>query len=147
VERSNQHRRADGSAHDGAIFCSPKCRQAAYRWRSGSVTKSSGGATTQATVTRPDDRTENIEEIRTKNGHPRLSYALYRGRSKRPVVRIVPDGVLYRIAWPDIGPSDLCNLTRAKAAALEWAQHKEAKTPTADRLLLKWSRCAAGGAR
>jgi hypothetical protein len=49
---------------------------------------------------------------------------LHRGRSIHPVVRIIPDGALYRIKWPDIGLSDLTNLTRAKAAALEWAQRK-----------------------
>jgi hypothetical protein len=51
-------------------------------------------------------------------------HTLYRGRSQQPIVRIIPDGVLYRIEWPDIGLSDLTNLTRAKAAALEWAQQK-----------------------
>ena len=55
---------------------------------------------------------------------------LHRGRSRRPIVRIIPDGVLYRIEWPDIGLSDLTNLTRAKAAALQWA---ERQTMTEDR--------------
>jgi hypothetical protein len=37
----------------------------------------------------------------------------------------VPDvSGLYRIEWPDIGPSDLANLTRCKQAALEWAQRE-----------------------
>jgi hypothetical protein len=47
---------------------------------------------------------------------------LRRGRSHRPVVRIIPDGALYRIEWPDTGLSGLVNLSRAKAAALEWAE-------------------------
>jgi hypothetical protein len=51
-------------------------------------------------------------------------YSLHRGRSTRPIVSIVSDGDLYRIHWPDIGISDLTNLTRAKAAALEWAERK-----------------------
>ncbi len=51
-------------------------------------------------------------------------YSLHRGRSRKVLVRIIPDGQLYRIEWPDIGLSDLTNLTRAKAAALEWAQQK-----------------------
>ena len=51
-------------------------------------------------------------------------HTLYRGRSRHPIVRVIPDGVLYRIEWPDIGLSDVTNLTRAKAAALEWAQQK-----------------------
>jgi len=48
------------------------------------------------------------------------------GRLRRPVLRIIPDGVLYRIEWPDTGLSDLVNLSRAKAAALEWAEQKAA---------------------
>jgi len=59
-------------------------------------------------------------------------YSLHRGRSRKPLVRIIPDGQLYRIEWPDIGLSDPTNLTRAKAAALEWA---ERKTVTEDRKL------------
>ena len=54
------------------------------------------------------------------------TYSLYRGRSRKVLVRIIPDGRLYRIEWPDIGLSDRVNLTRAKAAALEWAERKAA---------------------
>jgi hypothetical protein len=61
-----------------------------------------------------------------------MIHCLHRGRSRRPIVRIVPDGILYRIEWPDIGLSDLTNLTRAKAAAREWA---ERQTMTEDRKL------------
>jgi len=65
-------------------------------------------------------------------------YCLHRGRSRRPIVRIVPEGILYRIEWPDIGLSDLTNLTRAKAAALEWAERQamteDRKTSVARRL-------------
>jgi hypothetical protein len=64
-------------------------------------------------------------------------YCLYRGRLRRPIVRIIPDGILYRIEWPDIGLSDLTNLTRAKAAAREWAEQKvmeDRKIPVARRL-------------
>ncbi len=46
-------------------------------------------------------------------------YSLHRGG--RVLVRIIPDPPLYRIEWPDIGLSDRVNLTRAKQAALEWA--------------------------
>ena len=63
-------------------------------------------------------------------------YSLHRGR--KVLVRIIPDGQLYRIEWPDIGLSDLVNLTRAKAAALEWAERKavteDRKLPVARRL-------------
>jgi hypothetical protein len=66
------------------------------------------------------------------------AYSLHRGRSRKPIVRIIPSGSLYRIEWPDIGLSDLTNLTRAKAAALEWAQQKamtgDRKLPVARRL-------------
>jgi len=48
-----------------------------------------------------------------------------------------PD-ILYRIEWPDIGLSDLTNLTRAKAAALQWAERQaiteDRKTSVARRL-------------
>jgi hypothetical protein len=52
------------------------------------------------------------------------TYSLHRGRSHRAFVQIIPSGSLHRIAWPDIGLSDLTNLTRAKAAAVEWAEQK-----------------------
>jgi hypothetical protein len=53
-------------------------------------------------------------------------YRLHRGRSKKPILVLVADSQLglWRISWPDIGLSDITNLTRAKAAALEWAQQK-----------------------
>jgi hypothetical protein len=52
-----------------------------------------------------------------------LEHRLHCGRSKKPIVKIIPDSSgLYRVAWPDIGPSDLANLTRCKQAALEWAE-------------------------
>jgi hypothetical protein len=51
-------------------------------------------------------------------------FSLHRGRSRTVLVQVIPTGSLYRIAWPDIGLSDHTNLTRAKAAALEWAQHR-----------------------
>ena len=67
-----------------------------------------------------------------------MIYSLHRGRSRRVIVRVIPQGQLYRIEWPDIGPSDLTNLTRAKAAAIEWAERKavteDRKLPIARRL-------------
>ena len=51
------------------------------------------------------------------------TYYLHRGRSKKPILEVVPDSTgLYRIAWPDIGLSETANLTRCKQAALEWAE-------------------------
>jgi hypothetical protein len=68
-----------------------------------------------------------------------IVYTLHRGRSRRALVRVIPDrSGLYRIEWPDIGLSDLANLTRCKAAALEWAERKvvteDRKTNAARRL-------------
>ena len=67
-----------------------------------------------------------------------FSHSLHHGRSRRALVRIVPDGALYRIEWPDIGLSDITNLTRAKAASREWAEQKamteDRKFPVARRL-------------
>jgi hypothetical protein len=51
-------------------------------------------------------------------------YFLHRGRLRRPIVKVVPFGRLFKIHWPDGEISDHINLTRAKAAALEWAQQK-----------------------
>ena len=66
-----------------------------------------------------------MRAIRQSNPFCKLkTYSLYRGRSRGALVRIIPEGLLYRIEWPDIGLSDLTNLTRAKAAALEWAERK-----------------------
>jgi len=56
----------------------------------------------------------------------RRFWSLHRGRSRKSLVCILPDDTspLYRIDWPDAGLSNLTNLTRAKAAALEWAGQK-----------------------
>jgi transposase-like protein len=68
-----------------------------------------------------------------------IVYSLHRGRSHRTLVRVIPDCCgLYRVAWPDIGLSDLANLTRCKAAAREWAERntvlEDRKTNVARRL-------------
>lgn len=56
----------------------------------------------------------------------------------RKVLRIMPDGNLWRIEWPDIGLSPAVNLTRAKEAARLWAERQavteDRKTNTARRL-------------
>jgi hypothetical protein len=73
-----------------------------------------------------------------KNSKNNRLYFLHRGRSKRPIVRVIPDRGLYRIDWPDIGLSDLTNLSRATEAAREWAERKavteDRKLPVARRL-------------
>jgi hypothetical protein len=66
-------------------------------------------------------------------------YSLHRGRSRRALVRVHSDCCgLYRVEWPDLGLSDLANLTRCKAAAREWAERnavlEDRKTSAARRL-------------
>lgn len=68
----------------------------------------------------------------------KLVYSLRAGRSSRFILRVVPDGSLYRIEWPDSGSSDLANLTRCKDAAVQWAGRQVVtegrKNPCARRL-------------
>lgn len=66
----------------------------------------------------------NIARAFTRGKRDPKTYSLHRGRSSKTIVQVIPCGQLYRIAWPDIGLSDLTNLTRAKAAALEWAEQR-----------------------
>ena len=51
------------------------------------------------------------------------AWLLHHGRSRQVLVRVVPDddSPLYRIAWPDIGLSELVNLARAIDAE-RWAE-------------------------
>jgi hypothetical protein len=51
-------------------------------------------------------------------------YHLHHGR--RLIVAVAPDVLpqLYRVVWPDIGPSPPVNLSRAKDAAMAWAEHR-----------------------
>jgi hypothetical protein len=68
-----------------------------------------------------------MEEIRRSDSvcNHSIVYSLHRGRSRRALVRVVSACCgLYRVEWPDIGLSDLANLTRCKAAAREWAEQK-----------------------
>src|SRR5262249_13812441 len=93
------------------------------------LTQSDCAVNSRADKTR--DRSLRPEWL-TKHDPLTMIHCLHRGRSRRPVVRIIPDGAFYRIEWPDIGLSDLTNLTRAKAAAEEWA---EGRAMTEDRKL------------
>jgi hypothetical protein len=102
--RSNQHRHAGGAPHNGSRFCSPRCKQAAYRKRNAGRLKTAQGANTHATVTRRLEGIENVGEIETKK------------RVLDP--RIVPDKRypnMYRLK-PDDSLSDMVSLTRAKDA-------------------------------
>ena len=68
---------------------------------------------------------ELMQQTNPLGNNPK-TYSLHRGRSDRAIVRVVPYYLtaLYRIAWPDIGLSDIANLTRCKAAARKWAERK-----------------------
>jgi hypothetical protein len=122
-----------------AKTCSPRCRRKLSRhptWYSLSVT---GAAPVDqkrrpATTLPAREKRQKAHEISKGNQGAIIRpnalsvtssipiVALYRGRSRKPLLRLVPSGPLYRIDWPDIGLSDLVNITRAKEAALEWAQ-------------------------
>src|SRR5262245_25263505 len=68
------------------------------------------------------------------------AWTLYHGKSPRPLVYVVPDGVyagMWRIEWPDARMSDRVNLARAKDAAMAWGQRN---APGKDRNRLGWKR-------
>lgn len=57
------------------------------------------------------------------NGEAVRTWQLRHSRRSKLIVEVVPDiSGLYRIHWPDTGPSPTANLTRCKDAALEWAE-------------------------
>jgi hypothetical protein len=65
-------------------------------------------------------------------------YALYDGRAKTPLVRIVPDDRwpnMWRMVWPDGQVADSANLSRIKDAAFVICQRT---APGKDRLRLHW---------
>jgi len=64
--RNNQHLRASGRHHSGAVYCSRSCQQKAYRWRVEASRKAVSGTITHATVTRPFRNIENTERFSTK---------------------------------------------------------------------------------
>jgi hypothetical protein len=94
--RSNQFHHAGGIHHAGALYCSPGCKQKAYRFRrdtaDATVTKTPERTTTQATVTRPAQHIEYIGGFSAKNDHPRLTFQL-------PAGYVYPD-------WQSCLPSD-----------------------------------------
>jgi hypothetical protein len=124
-----------------AKTCSPRCRRKLSRHPTWYLLSATGAAPIAqkprpATTLPVREKRQKAHEISKGNqgaiiGPDELSVtssvpivALYRGRSRKPLLRLVPSGVLYRIEWPDIGLSDLVNITRAKAAALEWARRQ-----------------------
>jgi hypothetical protein len=61
--RSNQHRRASGSRHRASRFCSPACKQSAYRQRNANRPRKAS-VTAYATVTRLSQLVGNIDGSR-----------------------------------------------------------------------------------
>ena len=61
-----------------------------------------------------------------RRGLIRKVWSLHHGRSRKAIVRVVPDPhfPLYRIAWPDIGLSPPANLARCMDAARHWAERQ-----------------------
>jgi hypothetical protein len=125
--RINQHRRAGGEHHKGALYCSRACQQKAYRLRRGApatvtpiVRESPEGINAHATVT-PKKRNKLFQGVRVVEiGHPRPPIGLLSTRAGK----IVPDAKwpdMYRVKWRGGALSDMVNYTRAAADALREA--------------------------
>jgi hypothetical protein len=85
-----------------------------------------GPAAAETTSKAPDvvGGDERDKYISKPSGECSQAWALYQGRSRTPLLRVVPDSgsPLYRVAWPDIGLSPTANLTRCLNAARDWAE-------------------------
>jgi hypothetical protein len=59
-----------------------------------------------------------------RQSRAQVVWHLHHGRFRRPLVSIVSESnsPLFRVMWPDAAPSAPANLTRCKAAGLEWAE-------------------------
>jgi hypothetical protein len=87
--------------------------------------------------------TSKIDALAAGRSERPVAWGLHRGRSRKVLVRVTPHAELphlYQIEWPDLGLSDLTNLTRAKAAAQERAERQESKLPVSARRPLIWLR-------
>jgi hypothetical protein len=114
ARRSNQHQRAGGDHHEGAVYCSRSCQQKAYRWRVQASRKAVSGTTTHATVTPPKNAQCFQGPARAKNAHARPPFAT-------PDGEIIADSKwpkMYRVKWRDGRLSDVVNYTRAKDALM-----------------------------
>jgi len=126
--RTNQHRRAGGDHHQGALYCSRACQQKAYRLRRGATVtpapvdsaKTTKGTNAHATVTLKK-RNKPFQGVKAvKNGHARPPKGLLSTRAGK----IVPDTKwpgMYRIEWRGSALSDMVNYTRAADALREAA--------------------------
>ena len=126
--RSNKYQYPDGKPHKGAVYCSNRCKQKAYRSR----LQTPSSVPNEMPRSRPADVTCAVSHVSCQYHNSTVTpscarpLALCPDRSTKPILRLMPDGVLWRIEWPDISPSDLVNLTRAKSAAIDWARGKHA---------------------
>ena len=116
---TNRFHRTGGPQHQGGKYCSPSCRQRAYRWRvkgsNGSSTatqKSVAGTRVRSTVTCANFPVEIAEEFRTKNDHPTGPNRPLRTRDGE-IVRDAKWPGMYRIKWRDGRLSDMVNYTHA----------------------------------
>ena len=69
-----------------------------------------------------------------------MTYALYYGKSRRPLCHVVPDAHypgMWRLLWPNGEGSDMVNLSRAKDAAAALA---ERGPPARDKRRFNWER-------
>src|SRR5262249_31440758 len=79
--RSGRYHRV-GRPHGGAVYCSPACRQAAYRWRRGgstSVTKHAPATHVRTSVTQPKILESNQYPADAKIGGVRPAFELPAG--------------------------------------------------------------------
>jgi hypothetical protein len=88
-------------------------------------TKGKPPGTDLAVLERPGSSNSNsapLAQSDPKTQCTNAAYSLHHNHSARTIVRVLPCGPLYRIEWPDTGPPPAANLSRCKAAALEWAE-------------------------
>ena len=67
-------------------------------------------------------------------------WSLYYGYAQAPLAQVVPDKIhpdMYRIRWPGGSFSDMTNISRAKNAAIAFA---ERGPPARNRRRLRWER-------
>ena len=55
---------------------------------------------------------------------PAHTWSLHQGYSRKFILRVEPDGQLFRIIWPDRDPSPTENLSRCCDAARAWAEQQ-----------------------
>jgi hypothetical protein len=92
---SNRHKHS-GSPIKGR-FCSPKCRQAAYRKRKGIASKNWPGTNVPRGVTPPKNHSENINEIKAL----KAGLVAPKNEGSVPLRRVHGVELFSRFAWED----------------------------------------------